>query len=170
MRRLDNLDFPFQGGPDITHTFTQQQVLNFVYFDIYCNDLFIYLNVVYKQIRGIAIGGTCLSQFACADCMISEYKYLETVPPFALQGPMLLHPCILPVRPGRFRDNCLGMKFVSTSFADLQSWLEGVYNVKFVNKSGYPPPMRSNFLSILFMAKRTRALIHRDLCTMANIS
>ena len=44
------------GSPELFTNFTKQQVLDFVYFDIYCNDLFVYLNAVYRQVRGIAIG------------------------------------------------------------------------------------------------------------------
>ena len=71
-----------------------------------------------------------MTLYACIDCMLSEYRYLGTLPPYALQGPALLHPCALPVRPGRFRDNCLGMKFASTAFSELQSWMEGVYTLQ----------------------------------------
>ena len=126
-RKLDRIG---GGSPELFTNFRTQDVLDFVYYDIYCNDLFVYLNVVYRQVRGIAIGGTGSSQYACIDCMLSEYRYLETLPPYALQGPALLHPCVLPVRPGRFRDNCLGMKYVSTTFSELQSWMEGVYNLE----------------------------------------
>ena len=122
-RKLDRI-----GGasPESFTNFGTQHVLDFVYYDICYNDMFVYLRVVYRQIRGIALGGTGTLQYACMD-MLSQYRCLETPPHYALQGPAFLHPCVLPVRPGRFGDNCLGMKLVSASFSELHSWMEGVY-------------------------------------------
>ena len=126
-RKLDRIG---SGSRELFTNFTQQDVLHFVEYDIFHNDVFVYMNVVLCQVRGIAIGGTCSSQYACTDCMICEHRFLNTVPPYALQGPAALHPCILPVRPGRFTDNCLGMKFASSAFEHLQKWPEGVYNLE----------------------------------------
>ena len=104
-RKLDRIG---SGSPELYHNIDIDQVLRYVYFDVFCNDAFVFSNWVLRQKRGLAIGGPCSSQLASAKCMLSEHLHFPLYMPFAPIAPGNTHPCHLPAKPGRFRDNIWG--------------------------------------------------------------
>ena len=130
VNRIDHkLDRIGSGSPDLYHNIDIHQVLRYVYFDIFCNDAFVFSNWVLRQKRGLAIGGPCSSQLASAKCMLSEHLYFPVYLPFAPAAPLTTDPCHLPATPGRFRDNINGIRFADTPVDLLQATFEGIYNL-----------------------------------------
>ena len=125
-RKLDRIG---SGSPELYHNIDIQQVLRYVYFDIFCNDAFVFSNWVLRQKRGLAIGGPCSSQLASAKCMLSEHLHFPLYLPLAPTAPGSAHPCHLPTTPGRFRDNNNGVMFADTPQELLQATFEGIYNL-----------------------------------------
>ena len=125
-RKLDRIG---SGSPELYHNIDIQQVLRYVYFDIFCNDAFVFSNWVLRQKRGLAIGGPCSYQLASAKCMLSEHLHFPLYLPLAPTAPGSAHPCHLPATPGRFRDNINGVMFADTPQELLQTTFEGIYNL-----------------------------------------
>ena len=63
-RIYQNLDRIGSGSLELFHNIDIDQVLRCVYFDVFCNDAFVFSNWVLRQKRGLAIGGPCSSQLA----------------------------------------------------------------------------------------------------------
>ena len=79
-RKLDRVG----GGGDTEwfHRIPFSEVLKFVRFDTHCNDIFVVGGTVMRQVRGLAIGGTCSAPLANAYC-VSTHMYsplLRTAP------------------------------------------------------------------------------------------
>ena len=125
-RKLDRIG---SGSPDLFHNIPVDDVLRYVYFDIFYNDAFVFTNQVLRQKRGLAIGGPCSSQLASGKCMLSEHRFYPVYPPFAPVGAPATHPCLLPTKPGRFRDNINGLMFTHTPRDLLQTSFEALYNL-----------------------------------------
>ena len=101
----------------------------FVKFDLDANDIFLLRSTLMRQLRGVAIGGTCSAPLACAYCIQRENLYYQIVRPFALHPVAQLHPLHLPAQPVRFRDNLEGLKFEGQDILTLQQSFEGMYNL-----------------------------------------
>ena len=67
------------------------------------------VGLVYRQIRGIAIGGTGSAQLANITLYNAEEKGYPAHTPVPLD-PLGLHPGDLPVHPYRYVDNLVGVK------------------------------------------------------------
>ena len=132
-RKLDRIG---SGSPELYHNMDIDQVLRYVYFDIFCNDACVFSNWVLRQKRGLAIGGPCSSQLASAKCMLSEHLHFPLYMPFAPTAPENTHPCHLPTTPGRFRDNINGVMFADTPRELLQTTFEGIYNLDLQGEGG----------------------------------
>ena len=104
------------------------QVLAFCKFDIFANDTFYVGSRVYRQKRGLAIGGTGSAQLASICLFMSQNKgYPAWIPP--ANDPQGHHPCDLLVHPFRFRDNLIGLKYSSTSLSTIQQVFEHIHNI-----------------------------------------
>ena len=102
-----------------------------MYFNILYNHAFVFANHVLRHKRGLAIGGPCSLQLASRKCMLSEHRFYPVYAPFAPMGALAIHPstCLLPTKPGRFRDNINGIMF-SPPFRDLlQASFDAVHNL-----------------------------------------
>ena len=119
------------GGGDskLFHKITFTDVKKFVKFDLEANDLFLLGSTLMRQLRGVAIGGTCSAPLACGFCIQREHLYYQTVRPYALHHRTQLHPLHLPAQPIRFRDNLEGLKFEGQDIHTLQQSFEGMYNL-----------------------------------------
>jgi hypothetical protein len=117
------------GDAKLFHKITFDDVKKFVKFDLEANDIFLLGSTLMRQLRGVAIGGTCSAPLACAYCIQRENLYYQTVRPFALHPVTQLHPLHLPAQPVRFRDNLEGLKFEGQDILTLQQSFEGMYNL-----------------------------------------
>ena len=117
------------GHFELFHNVHIDDVKRYVYFDVFCNDAFVFTNLVLRQTNGLAIGGPCSSQLASIKCMSSAHHFYPSYPPFALQGQPPIHPCNLPVPPRRFRDNINGIKHARMPLDLLRQCFEFVYNL-----------------------------------------
>ena len=77
---------------DLYHDVSFDNVLRFLRFDIYENDVFVIADTIFRQKKGLAIGGTCLAPNASAYCMNQERKFYANVLPLILEGPYSLDP------------------------------------------------------------------------------
>ena len=120
------------GGGDTTwyEKISWTQVMQFMHFDIMQNDTFVIGASIMRQKRGIAIGGTTSAPAACAYCCAREHLFLRQVQPWSRVPHLNLHPCHLPARPARFRDNIVGIKYVDQPLKVIQASLENVYDLK----------------------------------------
>ena len=73
-----------------------QEVHAFCKFDIFANDIFYVGSRVYRQKRGLAIGGTGSAQLASIYLVMSEMRGYPAWIPLA-NDPQGHHPCDLPV-------------------------------------------------------------------------
>ena len=117
------------GDPKLFHRITFKDVKQFVRFDLEANDVFLLGSTLVRQLRGVAIGGTCSAPLACGYCIERENKFYQTVRPYALNPDTGLHPLHLPAQPVRFRDNLQGLKFEGQDICTLQHSFEGMYNL-----------------------------------------
>ena len=117
------------GDPKLFHKITFQDVQRFVKFDLEANDIFLLGSTLMRQLRGVAIGGTCSAPLACGYCIRKEHEFYQTVRPYALHPKTQLHPLHLPAQPVRFRDNLEGLKFEGQDIATLQHSFEGMYDL-----------------------------------------
>ena len=125
-RKLDRIG---SGSPELSQNTDIDQVLRYVYFDICCNNAFVFLNWVLRPKRGLTIGGPCSSQLASAKCLLSEHLHFSLYMPFAPTAQGSTHPCHLPAKPGHFRDNVNAVMFADTPRELLQTTFEGIYNL-----------------------------------------
>ena len=123
------LDRIGSGSPELFHNIPIDDVLRCVYFDVFCNDAFVFANHAVWQKRGLAIGGPCLSQLVCAKFMLSEHRFSPVCLPFAPSGARAQHPCAPPTKPGWFRDNINGVMYADTPRDLLQPTFEAIYNL-----------------------------------------
>ena len=107
---------------------TWEEVLNFCKFDVLKNDIFTMGGSVYRQIRGIAIGGTGSAQLANITLYNAEEKGYPACTPVPLD-PLGLHPGDLPVHPYRYVDNLVGVKRRDTPLISIQENFEHIFGI-----------------------------------------
>ena len=101
------------GDPKLFHKMTFAGVIQFVKFDLEANDIFLLGPTLMRQLRGVAIGGTCSAPLARAYCAQREHLFYQCVAPLALDLVTAIHTQHLPAQPMRFRDNLEGLKFAN---------------------------------------------------------
>ena len=79
-RKLDRIG---SGSPDLFHNIPIDDILRYVYFNVFCNDAYVFANHVLRHKRGLAIGGPWSSQLASAKCMLIEHRFYPVCLPFA---------------------------------------------------------------------------------------
>ena len=125
-RKLDRL------GIGYTKYFTNikfSEVLNYCRFEVHENDIFTVGGRVFRQKRGVAIGGTCSAQAAIVKLWSSEHNGYPALTPQALD-PAGLHPGSLPVfgrYPFRYVDNLVGVKCMSTPLQSIVENFQHIY-------------------------------------------
>jgi hypothetical protein len=108
-----------------------EDVWRFVDYDLYHNDAFQVGNRIYRQKRGIAIGGVISAQLAELYCILCEYKWLKQPHQEQLKTLSkhnLTH--AIPTPPYRFRDNVVGLCITRVSLDRIQQWLEDLYEIE----------------------------------------
>ena len=85
---------------------------------------------IHRQIRGVAIGGTTSAQLACIYCMVRENRfYSQPWPTQARTMHHFFHPCQVPIRPFRFRDNLVGIGCNRLQLPNPRRFFEHMYGL-----------------------------------------
>ena len=130
VNKLDShLDRLGTGYSKYFYNLTFQQVFDFCHFDVLHNDLFTVGSAVFRQKRGVAIGGTGSAQMAIANLFMCELRGYPAYTPVPTDS-YHMHPADLPVHPFRYVDNLVGIKRRDTPLEDIQSNFEHIYGLR----------------------------------------
>ena len=105
-KKLDRLG---TGSRDQFHNVPYSALREFLEYELHHNALFCVGNTVLEQIRGVAIGGTCLAQLSSIFTMVQEHRFYSK--PWAAQKNLISRHFpvyMIPTRPFRFTDNLSG--------------------------------------------------------------
>jgi hypothetical protein len=108
-----------------------EEVMAYVRYDLFFNDLFVVGNRIFRQVRGIAIGGIISAQAAELFCMHREilWRGRGAGEQQAIRSKYL--PAMsLPLDPYRFRDNIVGLLNGRVKLARVRKWFEWIYGVE----------------------------------------
>ena len=111
---------------------SEQELLTFLRFELFQNTVFIVGSRVYRQVRGVAIGGTASAQCASLFCMWKEYQALKWPKRYSKRMSAHLPPQMLPLLPYRYRDNIVGIlnALPGYTISHVMSILQSVYGLK----------------------------------------
>ena len=110
------------------HNLQFEDVIKFCRFDVFHNDMFTVGSAVYRQKRGIAIGGTG-AQMAIANLFMCELRGYPAYTPVPTDVHHL-HPADLPVHPFRYVDNIVGVKRKHTPLQAIQEKFGHLYGLR----------------------------------------
>ena len=107
------------------------ELMNFLQYEVCHNDLFVVGDTIYRQTRGVAIGGTTSAQLACIYSMVCENRfYSQPWPTQAQTMQRFFHSKQVPMRPFRFRDNLVGISCNQPHLPNLQKFYEHLYGLE----------------------------------------
>ena len=88
-------------------------------------------NRVYRQVRGIAIGGTCSAQLASMYCIMREHTFYSR-PWHKVEAEIArtIDPVVLPKFPFRFCDNIVGIVSEGVPATSILKHFEKLYDLK----------------------------------------
>ena len=110
---------------------TFAEVLAYVEYELFSNDIFVAGTRVLRQRRGVAIGGTCSAQLACLYCMYQEHDwYKEGFASYADRIRAWMHPRSVPLFPFRFRDNIVGVAWGGVQLSAIHRYFSEVYGLE----------------------------------------
>ena len=109
-------------------------ILRFCEFDIFHNDIFTVGGSVFRQVRGLAIGGTGSAQLANITRFQAEVKGYPSLTPVTLD-PTGQHPSDLPVHPYRYVDNICGVKRRDTPLNSILENFQHMYGIHLQEES-----------------------------------
>ena len=127
-RKLDRLGC---GYVTEFHHVTMSDVMAYMNFDVYHNDIFLIGSRVAKQKRGVAIGGLCSPQAAQLYCMMREVPFHQTsgTPTHTMWS--RLPPHALPISSYRYMDNLVGALCGEIGLKRIQRVFEKIYDLEF---------------------------------------
>ena len=106
-------------------------ILAYVEYELYSNDVFVAGTRVLRQRRGVAIGGTCSAQLACLYCMYQEHEwYKGGYISYADSVSRWMHPRAVPLFPFRFRDNIVGVGGGDVTLQAIHGYFSEVYSLE----------------------------------------
>ena len=119
------------GSRDQFENFSFEQVYEYVKWELEENCLFTASNRIYRQIRGVAIGGALSAQLSCLYCVNKEHAfYSQTASQMRTQITQHIPPSLLPHHPFRFRDNLVGVARGRPKLPKVQALFERIYGLK----------------------------------------
>ena len=111
---------------------SEQDLLTFLRLELFQNTVFTVGSRVYRQVRGVAIGGTASAQCASLFCMWKEYQALKWPKRYNKGMSAHLPPHMLPLLPYRYRDNIVGILNALPGYTikHVMSFMQPVYGLK----------------------------------------
>ena len=131
-RKLDRLG---RGYTSDFHILSMSDVLAYMNFDVYHNDIFVIGSRVAKQKRGVAIGGLCSAQAAQLFCMMRELSFNTSSGSPAHKLSRRLPKHALPIPPYRYMDNIVGAICGNIGLTRLQRMFEKLYGLELQQES-----------------------------------
>ena len=114
---------------DYTHI-TWEDIQTYIRYDVFDHNFFVVGNRLWRQKKGIAIGGIISAQLAELFCMGKELQFLsQTVEAQKQQQAKFLPKHSLILRPYRFRDNIVGVLRGKVGLARVQRWFEHIHGL-----------------------------------------
>ena len=107
---------------DMLTNLSWAHVSEYLHFDLFENDLFLLGTRVFRQRRGVAIGGVLSAQCASLYCMYNEFQWLSA---HGGSGAWARISGLLAV-PFRFRDNIVGVRQCKTSLETVKKRFEKI--------------------------------------------
>ena len=110
---------------------TFAEVLAYVEYELFSNDIFVAGTRVQRQRRGVAIGGRCSAQLACLYCMYQEHEwYKGGYTSYADRIVAWMPPRSVPLFPFRFRDNIMGVAWGGVQLSAIHGYFSEVYGLE----------------------------------------
>ena len=103
------LDRMGQGTSKDFTKISETELLSFLRFELFQNTVFIVGSRVYRQVRGVAIGGTASAQNASLYCMWREHQALKRPKRYRKRVCKHVPEHMMPLHPYRYRDNIVGI-------------------------------------------------------------
>ena len=126
-KKMDKIGIGY--SEDYTHI-TWEDIQTYIRYDVFDHNFFVVGNRLWRQKKGIAIGGIISAQLAELFCMGKELQFLsQTVEAQKQQQAKFLPPHSLILHPYRIRDNIVGLLRGKVGLARVQRWFEHIYGL-----------------------------------------
>ena len=127
-KKLDHIGVGYAKNFD---TFTFSEVLAFATYEVQRNDLFVVGDRVFRQVRGVAIGGTLSAQLSYLYAIHREHQFFDREWD-VVQGDLAQYivPTAVPAFPFRFRDNLVGAAIGTVPIEALRSLYTQLYDLQ----------------------------------------